>query len=1151
MKVLLQDVVLTETNLGRVLKVLRTQLERFQSKLSIFRGELRRIRETLGYSAAMEDSVNDVNTELDLEDDISQRKSWGVGLSGANLSYTLTAGLFALGMMPDGASPSLVIITDGVVKSNLLHGSTILRRFMELDVACSIVQLGNHNEAIPSSNWGFIRDTEALRFVAEATLGKFMYSQDCIAVDRHSISSRSKRVAPNMYHRAFLIRELCLLKPRPGLDEFDDRDDSAGYSLANFPWDPKSLPEPIKMMQTTCKDYNLNIPVDMLVKARIRQGFRIKGVSIGPDREQPPAERYVITMTLAWLPNVTVQYKLKGQILLGNSDYFSRFDSPKIDIDIIAYQAFAIHFLNTQHIPVSSYHTVYAKVYRLHRYIVGLSDSDVALRGLNNSHISANHALWTQRAKSRERSHKPSTGDTFQEWTREEIATYLSRLTEQWSGLAKDADYQYSRGWYSEHEFDALLVIPPPLFLPTNVDTKNTLIKYNEELEATIQGIRDNLRETWASIVVGDVFIQTCQLPERTSSSTANSRFCELRIFCDPNVAVLRIQLRFFGITLSQRRSIANDLQQRFYNFQMAEQGDSSKAESEIVQARVHRCQRPIYRLLMRHLIYEAPLSRTPKTTQMDFHTHVSEPVGEESILRSYMVHRHWGWKDQVRDPAYLAENLYMASQDLAFQYLCAQRIGEGFLIASILPDRVVFYKEIDLPEHDGSLLRGSTAIQYLIFRSQVSGELVTELWMEPPLDASKHNMFVKTKAQIIAVDRFLVSRLATYEAIHTIGRLRLRPEVNPIPERGFMYPWLFDPGTLLRQQRLVTLAFEVPRRNPMTMTEDVDEAEPVKKCIHTLGLDADNAADGTTGTLAATHGGNKELLLTKNPNASTTSLSQSILETDATSGEGDLAVEYKEQLRELCCLDRDLAILHLFMEKSLSQLADGEIMPGGEDDACSQFFQDIRASFKKNADVRQTLMTFYCANSFQDIRCFVKTSNAKFFRLIIVPRLGSVIAHLTNLRSLPPKEHEGLSERARQYYLTCLMFECLRSKPLADISEYNASALEQSLALFELHPVSLGPMVQQQPLLIQPTVNEDQGKARVQESTLHLIRSISQAYSHSFAKAIYAALIEGHPVSSQDLKTACQICTRTPVDINITGFLNTREQGRRAGTLL
>ncbi|KAG0218634.1 hypothetical protein BGX33_006585 [Mortierella sp. NVP41] len=1156
MKVLVQDVILTESNLLSVLKVLRNQLAKFQMKLSRFRGDLRRTRETLGYSLAVEETVDDVNTELDLEDDISQRKSWGVGLSGANLSYTLTAGLFALGMMPKSASPSLVILTDGVVKSNLLHGSTILRRLMELDVLCSIIQLGNWDDAIPSCNWGFIQDTEALRFVTEATLGKFMYSQDCISTDalKSCQNSATGRMAPNMYHRAFLIRELCLLKPRPGLDDFEDKDDSPGYSLANFPWDPKSIPEPIKMMQTACKDYHLNIPVELLVAARIRQGFRIKGVSIGPDRDRGSSERYMITMTLTWLPNVTVQYRLKGQVSGDNNhSYFSRFESPKVEIDIIAYQAFAIHFLNSQHAPVNASHSVYAKVFRIHRYIVGLSDSDVALRGLNNSHASANQALWTQRAKSKERTRMNSaSGTTAADRDKEELTAYLSRLSEQWSGLAKDADYQYSRGWYNEHEFEAMLVVPPPAFLPTAMDTKNSLVKYSEGLEATVNGIQEYLKTNWASFIIGDVFVQTYQAPETGPTTTTSAQFCELRLFTEPNVAILRVQLRFFGVSLSQRQTIAKDLKTCIYDFQAKQSpGTSSKTESEVVQARVLQCERPIHRLLMRHLIYEAPLSHKPESTLTDFHTHVSEPIGKESVVRSYLVHKHWGWKDQVRDSAYLAENSYMASQDLAFQYLCAQRMGEGFYLASALPNRVVFYKEIELPQLEGTLLRGTCAVQYLIFRSLVSGELVTELWMEPTVDANRYSSFEKTKSEIIAIDRFVLSRLATYEAIHTIGRLRLRPEVQHQQERDFMYPWLFDPATLLRQQRLVTLSFEAPRRCCVFGDEHEKDGESHRRCIHTLGLGVTTGADVVPGSLLVSGSGHRELFLTRNANASTTSLSQSLLEAEsAPSNENELVVEYKDQLRDLCCTDRDLALLHLFMEKSLSQLADGEIMAGGEDDACSEFFLDIKTSIKRNVEVRQALMTFHCANSFQDIRCFVKSVNAKFFRLLIVPKLGAVIAHLSKLRSLPPKDCEARLEHARRDFLSILMFECLRSKPLADVSEYNASALDQSHALFELHPVSLGPLVSQTPLLLQPVVNEDQGKARVQESTMQLIRSISQAYSHSYAKAIYTSLLEGHPIDHGDLKKASQICAKNTVDINITGFINTLEQGRRLGVL-
>ncbi|KAF9027985.1 hypothetical protein BGZ52_001088 [Haplosporangium bisporale] len=1026
-KVLLQDVVLTETNLRSVLKVLKAQLAKFQARLSRFRGELRRTREVLGYSLAVEDAVDDENAELDLEDDISTRKSWGVGLSGGNLSYTLTAGLFALGMMPESASPSLVVVTDGVVKSNLLHGSSILRRLMELDVSCSIIQLGGREGIAPSCNWGFIQDTEILRFVAEATLGKFMYSQDC-TVSTSDILNRIQspqpkcRVAPNMYHRAFLIRELCLLKPRPGLDDFDDREDSIGYSIANFPWDPKSVPEPIKMMQTVCKDYLLNIPVEKLVTSRIRQGFRTKGVSIVNDK-------YLISMTLAWLPNVNVQYKIKGQYSAKNSpgNFFGRLESPKIEIDIVAYEAFAIHFLNTQHVPANANHSVYTKVFRLHRYIVGLSDSDVTLRGLNNSHATASQALLTQRSKAEERSRRPGQqGHLSVNQERQDYTEYITRLSEQWSAYAKDMDYQYSRCWYSESEFEALLVVPPPSFLPTALDSDHSLVKYCENLETTLDQIRDHLKKTWASFEVGKVLVKAFQGPEAGTSTPGGAKFCELRLFTEPNVSILKIQL------------------------------------------------------------------------------------------------------------------------------------SEGFLAASVYPNRVVFYKEMELAAAEGSLLKGSCTVQYLIFRSPVSGELVTELWMEPFLDANRHSIFDRTKSEIIAIDRLVLSRLASFEAIHTIGRLKLRPAVQIQPERGFMYPWLFDPPALLRQQRFITLAYEAPRKCLGHREEQDLDVEYLKKCIHTLGLGQSTVPEAVVNSLLAT-GVSRDLLLTRNSNASSVSLNQSLLETEsAPPPEHDLVIEYKDQIRELCCADRDLAILHLFMEKSLSQLADGEIMAGSEDDACSQFFLDIKTSIKGDPQIRQALLAFHCAGSFQDIRCFVKIPNPRVFLLVIIPKLGSVISHIAKLRSLPPRESDARAELARHDFMSCLVFECMRSKPLTDVAEYSTCTLDQNQTLFDFRPAIInqrGPSVSQQPLLIQPLMFEaqnDQVKSRSKlwESTANLSETINVAFSQSFAKAIYASLIEGHPVDKTDLERARQICTRTSVDINITGFLNTLEQGRRNNML-
>ncbi|KAG0236180.1 KICSTOR complex protein szt2 [Actinomortierella wolfii] len=1170
MKVLLQDIVLTRDNLSMVLGVLKEELAKFQSKLSQFRGKLRRKREELGYVLAVEDAIDPDNAEMDGEDDISGRKSWGVGLSGANLSYTLNTGLFALDLMPDSASPSMVIITDGVVKSNLLQGSWILRRLMELDVSCSIIQLGGKDGINPSCNWGFIQDTEALKYVTDSTLGKFMYSQECPIIERQKLGSDTpaQRVAPNMYHRTFLIRELCLLKPKPGLDELDEKEDYVAYSMANFPWDPKSQPEPIKMMETTCKEYLLNIPVDRLIGVRIRQGFRIKGVFFGTDPERQSYGRYLITMTLNWLPHVTVQYKLKGQASgdWRGKDFLSRLESPKVEIDIIAYQAFAIHFLNSQHAPINSNHSVYAKVYRLHRYLVGLSDSDVALRGMTASHAVASQTIISQKSKQRDRSRHGSRGLTHEEQEKEDQRKYLVRMSEQWEAYARDGDHQYSRCWYNEHDFCVLLLVDPPAFLPSSQDSDHSLVKHAEAMDASVEQIRKHLETTWATFVSRGVFVKTFH---SYGSELSNAQFCELRLFRDTHDALIRFQIRFFGLDHAERCRLVQELHDSLAIFEAAvdENGLVKLQKSDQVSAKIWKCQRPLHLFLMRHLIYEAPLSHTPELALTGFHTHVSEPIGEESIMRSYLAHRHWGWKDQNMDPIYLAENAMVASQDIAFQYLCAQRLGEGFILASIHLNRAVFYKEMRFTSKSGTRTSTETlcAVQYLIFRSQVSGEIVTELWMEPCIDLKRRRAFHRLKSRVLEVDRLILSSLSTFEAIHAIGRMRIRPSVQPVEDQRFIYPWLFDPPTLLRQHRFIALAFPAPLKLSLASPREESEVVFSKKCLHTLGMATTIGTFSETSGLVAPPTGARELysLLRANNNTSTTSLNNSMLEAElarvARVSENSIASQYKDQLRELCCADRDLAILHLFMEHSLSQLADGEIMAGGDDASCDQYFKDVTTSIVSNPQVRQILRDFHGVETFHDIRCFVKIPNPRVFLLIILPKLSAFVSHMLLKRLTSPEEAEHSRNPSRQDYLSCMVFECMRSKPLSDITDYNPNVAEFFPSVFEFQPALRNqrgtPSTSNVPLLIHPVLFETQSernkaRAKLWESTANLNETISIAYSHSYTKAIYASLIERHPVNKYDLEQAYQICTKTTVDINITGFLNTIEQQRRDGTL-
>src|SRR6185369_7778414 len=137
-----------------------------------------------------------------------------LGSSGANLSYSLNAGLFALNLLQSEGIPSLLIITDGVVKSNLAHmsvGDDIIQQLCKDNVTCNIIQIGSNQDFNPCCNFGLIPDNEVLKFVSTATSGVFLHSYDCqnISSDGKSLNSNDVEWNPlNFYHRNLLVKEI-------------------------------------------------------------------------------------------------------------------------------------------------------------------------------------------------------------------------------------------------------------------------------------------------------------------------------------------------------------------------------------------------------------------------------------------------------------------------------------------------------------------------------------------------------------------------------------------------------------------------------------------------------------------------------------------------------------------------------------------------------------------------------------------------------------------------------------------------------------------------------------------------------------------------------------------------------------------------------
>ncbi|EIE82896.1 hypothetical protein RO3G_07601 [Rhizopus delemar RA 99-880] len=313
----------------------------------------------------------------------SKKEVWGIGKSGANLSRILHAGHFALKLLPKEGSARLILITDGSMKSNV-HDSTFVRQFAEEDITCHIIQVGSSNGFIPGKNFGFVPDTEILKFLARATNGTFMYSERCSPVTSISLTApdkernqtqsdfaaiqstanfvdinQSKNIPnPNIYHHRFLFRETTFAKthnevrlasdsdPRVHMNRREtsrDIDSERRKTYSNFPWDPYAKAPEEEWRLLKYGEYMLPSEFSHIIAARAREGFVVQSVSFDDGtgaRQVDPGihdleaknlltmrkERVQIVMIMHWQPNVVIEYRIRATwlpLVIGSSNTYN------------------------------------------------------------------------------------------------------------------------------------------------------------------------------------------------------------------------------------------------------------------------------------------------------------------------------------------------------------------------------------------------------------------------------------------------------------------------------------------------------------------------------------------------------------------------------------------------------------------------------------------------------------------------------------------------------------------------------------------------------------------------------------------------------------------------------------------------------------
>ncbi|CAO3698734.1 unnamed protein product [Rhizopus microsporus] len=281
--------------------------------------------------------------------DHNKKDVWGVGKTGSTLSYILRAGLFALELVPKRGKRSIILITDGVVKSNVAD-ETAIRQLTSEDVSCSVIQIGQATSFFPGLNFGFIPDNEILQFVTSATNGSFMFADDCLPILKDTANAPSN--SPNFYHHKLLLNEISLdkvnttrlmVRKNKKSDSVESEVNDEAHNVARnelayqrvFPWDPFAAPINEDMGLLKYKEYFLPTECWHFMRARLRQGFILHSVSLFDEYSKSTVksatnnnlqaaniaetadnfqkkERVVIVLILRWQPQITVEYRIKS-----------------------------------------------------------------------------------------------------------------------------------------------------------------------------------------------------------------------------------------------------------------------------------------------------------------------------------------------------------------------------------------------------------------------------------------------------------------------------------------------------------------------------------------------------------------------------------------------------------------------------------------------------------------------------------------------------------------------------------------------------------------------------------------------------------------------------------------------------------------------
>ncbi|CAG8576020.1 1189_t:CDS:10 [Gigaspora margarita] len=1102
MRVLLNGVIVTKNNVADIINNLHTELTNFQQEVAELRQKLSRAK----FPVAYEMDVVGSKTEDDVDTFMDNKKNlWRLGSSGANLAYSLNAGLFAKSLLPDEGFPSLTIITDGVVKSTLDHMSAdddIIQQLCKEGIRCNIIQVGSHQGFDPCCNFGLLPDIEVLQFVTTATSGVFLYSENCPDIsDNNSPIASSSQSSFNFYHEHMLIRETHFVKKKNQVRYLNSASDCNSY---NFPWDPRSQPLEIEAMPARFLEYYIFVDVQQLISIRMRHGFNVDNIILSPGKGNNKTEVITIVMSRLWLPDVTIQYKIKGQ-WTGESNGLSRLKSPRIEIHVLADTELDIYLLNFQTARQNNdpNHPLFWKFTRLYNFLTTILETDELLKKLKTPKDI--NRLQLQRS--------------IVPMTRVEILKQL------WNTEQSSRNINF---WYDDAKFDFLLSAET-LQSNMNLDPSSEAKHISVIIEERLVTIKKYLSK-WSTFTASDnVFVKFFNQLDTEKMSPIS--FCELRIKQEVGY-LITVKFSFFNVDNLRRQkeiiyitNLINDLD-----------GKNDKNKNYYI------CRRPLSSFLIRNIDYEL----NEKDISLD-----RQFTGRNCVIRSYLKHSRWSWLSDLDKDISLINKGIIAIQKLAFQYLCQARSDENCLLVFEHKNKKIFYRELEFPKDDSDTSSVDQKIvcgvQHHIFISDT--EIITELWVEPLQHSQMKFLYETFVNKIFAADRLKLSQLVTFDQISYIARSRAKQHPQSLAlstSKTFNLSKLFQLSVLLRSSGLIVASYNLPSflSNNNRSQRSVVNAQQTERSISSGNYDS-NYNDSRAHPESSPYLRRGSASHRNSPFETSTQRKLSISVLYEFNKDMAYFVD-RDLIAKLKPTDRDFALLHLFVEKNLSKYADGEVDTTIDNCKDSIILKNINNGLSMTELLQETTTAITYALNLHETRCFIKIVNSGSFLLIFIPSFKVLLDAMA--------QHNGISAENKITYFGILIFLCKRPEPSLGNYPRESSYINRDQPLaFEpisiIHDSSIPVNNPLDPILLScsfPEYPMNFTSSDISNLVAKEIHNVTKLYSRGFIRSIYASVLQKHKITENDFHKAIDSCAHFYIDIDITGYVNVHVQASR-----